>query len=513
MSDISTNNKSIAKNTLILYLRMFFLMLISLFTSRLVLQTLGVVNYGIYNAVGGIVSMFALLSGSLTNSVMRYLTIELGRNDSEKLKKVFSTSINVMLILGGVILILGETIGLWFLNAKMNIPEGRMIAANWVYQCSLATFVINLLSIPYNASIISHERMGVFAYISILEAVLKILLVCLLFFIDCDKLILYAILMLMVASTIRLVYGLYCKRKFPECIYKKVHDRALIKGMTSFAGWNFFGQGANVICGQGINIMMNIFFGVTVNAARGVAMQVKGTVYSFITNFTVALNPQITKSYASGDFDYMHSLIYRGAKLSYFLMLFLILPLCYEAESILQLWLGIVPDYAVLFVRLTLIESIINVVNETIVKGLHATGNIKKYMLIVGIVEFSIFPLTFIAFKIGLPVEVAYAISISIYIILMFLRVVLIKNQIGMTFREYAKEVYYRIFMVTLLAIIAPTGLCYMLSPSIMRLVVLLIVATVCTALAVFYGGLTTAERNKIVSIVEKKIIKKHTKE
>lgn len=512
MSDNSSNNKRIAKNTLILYLRMFFLMLISLYTSRLVLQILGVDDFGIYNAVGGVVSMFALLSGSLTNSVMRYLTIELGRNNQEELEKVFSTSINVMLILGGVLLLIGETIGLWFLNEKMNIPEGRMIAANWVYQCSVATFIINLLSIPYNASIISHEKMGVFAYISILEAVLKILLVCLLFFIKVDKLILYSVLMLFVAGIIRLIYGVYCKRKFSECTYRSVYDRSLIKGMTSFAGWNFFGQGANVICGQGINILMNIFYGVTVNAARGIAQQVKGTVYSFITNFTVALNPQITKSYAAGDLNYMHSLIYRGAKLSFFLMLFLIIPLCYEAESILGLWLGIVPDYAVLFVRLTLIEATINVVNETIVKGLHATGNIKKYMLIVGFVEFSIFPLTYLAFKIGLPVEVSYAISISIYCILMFLRVYLIKDEINMTYREYTKEVFLRISMVTVASLVAPTSIYIVMEPSISRLVILLLVSIICTGLSVLFLGLTSNERRRILSVVFNYIKQKRIK-
>lgn len=510
MSDNSSNNKRIAKNTLILYLRMFFLMLISLYTSRLVLQILGVDDFGIYNAVGGIVSMFALLSGSLTNSVMRYLTIELGRDNSKQLEEVFSTSINVMLFLSGILILLGETLGLWFLNAKMNIPDGRMLAANWVYQCSLATFVINLLSIPYNASIISHEKMGVFAYISIFEALLKILLVFLLFYINFDKLVLYAILMLFVAGTIRLIYGIYCKRRFPECTYRKVHDRDLIKGMTSFAGWNFFGHGANVICGQGVNILMNIFFGVTVNAARGIAQQVKGTVYSFVTNFTVALNPQITKSFAIGDFVYMHSLIYRGAKLSYFLMLFLIIPLCYEAELILTLWLGVVPDYAVLFVRLTLIESIINVVNETIVKGLHATGNIKRYMLIVGFVEFSIFPLTFIAFKLGLTVEVAYAISITIYLILMFFRVYLIKNEIGMTYREYNSEVFLRILCVTLVSLVAPTTIYITMHPSISRLVILLFVSTISTGFSVFFLGLTFNERKKIVGVVVNRVKSNH---
>lgn len=316
------NNKRIAKNTLFLYLRMFLMMAISLFTSRIILSTLGVSDYGIYNVVGGVVAMFGLLSGSITNSITRFLTFELGKKDYFQLQKVFSTSLNVMMVLSFVIVVIGEVVGIWFLNYKMNIPEGRMDAANWAFQCSLMTFVMNLISIPYNSTIVAHEKMSAFAYISIFEVIMKLLIVYSLYVSPFDKLKSYVVLLLVLSFVIRLIYGFYCKRHFEEATYHFINDKVLLKKMTSFAGWNFFGQGAYMMNNQGVNIVINLFFGVTVNAARGIATQVNNAVNQFVANFMMALNPQITKSYASGELDEMHKLVYRGSKFSYFLMLF-----------------------------------------------------------------------------------------------------------------------------------------------------------------------------------------------
>lgn len=502
MPNISSNNKRIAKNTLILYVRMFFIMAINLYSSRLILQTLGVEDYGVYSAVGGIVSMFTLISGALTNSVMRFITFELGKDDKEKLKRVFSTSINVMLILCGILLLIGEPLGIWFLNTQMNIPDGRMIAANWVLQCSILVFLVNILSIPYNATIIAHEHMGIFAYVSIAEAVLKLLIVFALYLFSYDRLITYALLMLMVACVIRLFYGIYCKRHFEECTYHLIYDKDLLKGMTSFAGWNFFGYGASIISGQGINLLMNLFFGVVVNAARGVAMQVRSAVVQFVSNFTVALNPQITKSYAAGDLAYMHSLIYRGAKLSYFLMLLFVIPLCFETEIVLTLWLGIVPDHAVSFVRLTLIIATINVVNDTMIRGLHANGSLKKCMIVFGFLEFSIFPLSYVAFKFGSTPETAYYISTAVYLILMFVRVFMIKSYIQMPVKDYFYQVFVKIILVTISSLILPLILSLLMDASILRFLLICLVSFLGTSLFIFILGLTTAERTKISSVV-----------
>lgn len=506
MSTIASNNKRIAKNTIILYFRMFLMLALNLFTSRIILKTLGVVDYGIYSAVGGIVSMFTLISGALTNSVTRFLTYELGKGDSEKLIKVFSTSINVMFILCIVILVVGEPAGVWFLNNKMVIPEERLVAANWVLQCAILTFLVSLISIPYNASIIAHEKMSAFAYISIFDAILKIIVVYLLYLTTYDRLIVYAVFLLLVSCLIRLTYGFYCRVHFQECKYRWIKDKKLLRSMTSFAGWNFFGYGAKVVNDQGVNLLMNLFFGVGVNAARGIAVQVKSAITHFVTNFTMALNPQITKSYAIGDLSYMHSLIFRGAKFSFFLMLLFVIPICFETELILKLWLSVVPDHAVAFVRLTLIAATINVISDSIIKGLHATGNIKRYMIIVGFVEILNFPLTYIAFLFGAPVEVSYYIFIIVYLSLVFIRVLLIKGLISLHFGDYFKQVFLKCVWVTIPSLAIPLFVSEVMEDSILRLFVIIMTCMISTVSFIYLWGLTKAERNKIKGYVFKVI-------
>ena len=346
-----SNNKRIAKNTIILYFRMIITMTVSLYTSRIVLKALGVEDYGIYNVVGGVISMFSILSGSLSAAISRFLTFEIGKRNFERVKIIFSTSINIQIILAFLIIILAEIIGVWFLNNKMVIPEGRLVAANWVLQCSIITFAINLISVPYNAIIVAYERMKAFAYVSIIEVILKLLIVYILLISRLDKLILYAILLLCISIIIRFIYGIYCKIHFKESNYSFVFDKELMRSMTGFAGWNFFGAGSHLLMTQGVNMLMNVFFGVAVNAARGIAVQVDGSVMSFVSNFTTALNPQITKSYASEEKGYMFSLMCAGAKYSFFLLLILSLPILFQTETILYIWLGQVPEYACNFIR------------------------------------------------------------------------------------------------------------------------------------------------------------------
>lgn len=506
MSQTSDNNKRIAKNTLFLYLRMFLMMAISLFTSRVVLSTLGVSDYGIYNVVGGVVAMFGLLSGSITNSITRFLTFELGKKDYSQLQKVFSTSLNVMFVLSFVIVVIGEIVGIWFLNYKMNIPEGRMEAANWAFQCSLMTFVMNLISIPYNSTIVAHEKMSAFAYISIFEVVMKLLIVYSLYVSPFDKLKSYVVLLLILSFVIRFIYGFYCKRHFKEATFHFVYDKALLKNMTSFAGWNFFGQGAYMMNNQGVNIVINLFFGVTVNAARGIATQVNNAVNQFVTNFMMALNPQITKSYAAGEFEEMHKLVYRGAKFSYFLMLFFLIPICLETEMILHLWLNVVPEYSVAFVRWTLVITTMGMLSNTLITALHATGKIKKYMIIVGLVEISNFPLTYLMFKIGFnPLSACY-VYFSIYLVLMFLRLYLIKDLIKMKARAYIQEVYLKVLLVTLVSLILPSFICLFQQDSILRFIEVGIVSCLSTLVTVYYLGLTASEREKLIGFVKSKI-------
>ena len=295
-TDNTSNNKRIAKNTLMLYMRTMLTMAITLFTSRVILQVLGVDDYGIYNVVGGFVAMFGIVSGALTSSISRFLTFELGKGDTSRLNKIFCTSLNIQICISLLIVLLGELIGLWFLNYKMNIPPERLLAANWVLHCSLIAFAINLISIPFNAAIIANERMSTFAYVSILEVSCKLIIVYMLYLSPIDKLISYAILMVCVSLVVQSVYAIYCKRYFPECTYHRYFDKSLIKQMTGFAGWTFFTNGAMLFNTQGINILINIFFGVSVNAARGIATQVEAAVMRFVNDFTTAINPQITKN-------------------------------------------------------------------------------------------------------------------------------------------------------------------------------------------------------------------------
>lgn len=315
MTDTSANNKRIAKNTLLLYFRMLFMMAVSLYTSRVVLNALGVEDFGIYNVVGGVVAMFSMLSGSLSAAITRFITYELGKGNQENLKKIFSSSVTIQIGLAILIIVVAEAIGVWFLNMKMNIPDVRITAANWVFQFSILTFAVNLISVPYNASIIAHERMSAFAYISILEAIGKLAIVFLIVISPMDKLIFYAILMCAVALIVRLAYGVYCKRHFEECTYHFIFDRDLLKHMFGFAGWNFIGATSAVLRDQGGNVVINLFCGPAANAARGIAFQVNNAISGFVTNFMTALNPQITKSYAAGDRKYMMTLIFQGARL------------------------------------------------------------------------------------------------------------------------------------------------------------------------------------------------------
>lgn len=501
------NNKRIARNTLILYFRMFLMMLIGLFTSRVILQSLGVADYGIYNAVGGFVAMFSLLSGTLTNSINRFLTFELGRGDSEKLKRVFSTSLNVMFLLSTIVVVLGAIVGGWLLNSKMNIPEGRDEAAIVVLACSILTFVLTLISVPYNAAIIAHERMSAFAYISLVEAAAKLAIAFTLYKIPFDKLKVYAILLFTLSFLVRMLYGVYCKRHFRECTYRFVHDNKLLKEMTSFAGWNFIAGGAAVVNNHGVTLLLNMFFGVTVNAARGIAVQVNGCVHSFVTNFMMAVNPQITKSFAQGDYDYMHSLICRGAKFSYFLMLFFMIPISLEAHQLLHLWLGIVPEYAVDFVRLTLAMTTLNTLSSSLITGLHATGNIKRYMIIVGSVEILDFPLTYIAFRLGASPQTAYYIYLSVYFVLMLLRLYLIKDLIHMKAATYVKCVYLKVLMVTVFAFIAPIAVNFVMPESLLRFLVVCATSFVSASLSIYFVGLDRWERAIVVKLVNEKIL------
>lgn len=497
-----SSGKRIAKNTMLLYLRMFLMTLIGLYTSRIILQELGVSDYGVYNAVAGVVSMFAIISSSLSTAVSRYLTFELGRGDKNRLQAIFSTSLNVQFLIAFVVVTLGGIIGWWFLNNKMSIPNGRMGSANWVLVCSIFTFAIGLISVPYNASIISHEKMGVFAYMSIFEAILKLAIAFTLDISPYDKLKTYAVLLLCVAVIVRYIYIVYCKRHFSECRYRFIYDVSLIKEMTKFAGWNFFGNGAWVLNTQGINVLINIFFGVALNAARGIAIQVEGLVIQFVNNFMTALNPQITKSYASGDLINMHQLVCRGAKFSFYLMMLFAIPCCLETKRILSLWLSFVPDYAIIFIRLTFLASMCTVLGNTLVTAQLATGNIKRYQIIITLCGAWVFPLTWLAFKLGGDPTWAYIIFCIVYFILIFVRIYLVKDLIKLPWMVYFKEVILKCLFVSVLAMMPPLMIYLFMPTTLLRLVLAIFVSIISSGIAIYSVGINQDERAGINTMI-----------
>ena len=496
----SENTTRIAKNTIVLYIRMLFLMVVGLFTSRVILNALGVENYGIYNAVGGIVVMFSLISSSMSSAISRYLTYELGAGNLGRLRVVYSSAIIIQILLALIIVIIAEPLGLWFLNQKMNIPPERMYAANWVFQFSVLTFVLGLINLPFSATIISHERMSFFAYISIFEGVSKLTVAYLVNISPIDKLIFYSFLMLMISVIMRVVYGWYCTRSFEECKFKLTIDVGLLKEMFSFAGWNFFGNGAYLINTQGVNLLSNVFFGVTVNATRGIAAQIDSVIGQFVGNFTTAINPQITKSYASGDVEYMHKLICRGARFSYFLMLILAVPIIVETDMILTLWLKTYPPDTAVFARFAIASSLTTVIGNTLVTGMMASGNIKRYQLVITSVGVLVFPMTWIAFKFGAPAYYAYLIYFVIYFILIFLRMYLVKDLIKMPPRLYFSNVVLRCLIVTLLSFVPAVAITSLIPQSVWRVVITMIISTMFTGWFIMRLGLEKSEKMFIIS-------------
>ena len=491
------NNKRIAKNTLLLYVRMLFTMAVSLFTSRVILNTLGVEDYGINNVVGGIVTMFSVLSGSLSASISRFITFELGKGNLQRLKTVFSTGVNIQLGMSILVVVVAEAVGIWFLNTKMNIPAERMGAANWVFQCAILTFVLNLLSVPYNAAIIAHEKMSAFAYISVVEVSLKLVIVYMLTISPFDRLKTYAVLFLCVGAFIRFIYGYYCKRHFEECTYHFILDKPTLKEMTGFAGWNFLGNGAYMLNTQGVNILMNLYFGVAVNAARGVATQVDAALKQFVTNFTTAVNPQITKSYAQGDLDYMHKLVCRSSKFSAFLMTFFAVPIILETDTILTIWLKNPPAYAAIFLKWIIISTFMDtVLANSLVTSMFATGKIKRYQIIVTTVGCLVFPLSWIAFKLGFEPQVGYVLYFIIYSILLFVRLYLLKDMVKLPAMMYIREVLYKLIPVMAICFVIPGVLIMTMEAGWIRLILVCILSVFVTAITEYTLGLSRNERN-----------------
>ena len=507
---ISKVSRRIATNTLLLYGRMIFLLLISLYTSRVVLNALGQSDFGIYNVVGGIVAMMAIISGALTNAVSRFLTFELGKTQGQQFNKVFSTAVLVQVMLILLLAIVAEPICIWYVNSPLDLPPDRMVAANWVLQCAVLTFFVNLLSVPYSGAIIAHERMGAFAYISVFEGIINLLIAVCISHTGLDKLILYAVLMVLVKVIIRLVNGIYCRRHFPETKFRFVWDTSLLKRIFKFTGWLALGNGMSVINTNGINLLINKFFGVTLNAATGLAAKVESSVSGFVNNFITAINPQITKSYAAGNIGYMHDLMCKGAKFSYLIIYFFALPIILEAPSILDIWLkGNVPDYTVALVRITLLSAMFKSLGNTVLTGINATGKVRNYQIAVSTVAFFAFPLSWLAFRMGAEPYVAFLILMGVDFTQIFVRLIVTRKDTGLTIRKFFNDVIWRILKVSIAAAIVPLVIWNIQEPSIWRTMEVCLVSFICVIAASYMFAATDGEKafitNKISNILHKR--------
>ena len=492
----SERSRRIAKNTAMLYVRMIFTMFVSLYTSRIVLSTLGISDYGVYNVVGGVVSMFSFLNAAMANGTQRFLSYELGKGDTCQLKKVFSITLSIHMLIGLVILILAETVGLWFLNAKLNIPPDRMVAANWVYQFSILSFLVSVIQVPYNASIIAHERMNVYAYVSIIEVLLKLLIVFILTQIDYDKLSLYGLLYFLVTIIVGLIYGLYCKINFLECSYNFVYDSSSFKKMLSYAGWNLYGNITCVIAAQGVNIILNIFFGPVINAARGIAYQISSSINGFANNFQMAANPQIIKSFAAGDNEYMMNLIFRSSKFSFYLLFFIALPVFIEADFILKIWLKVVPEYTSLFCRLIIISGLIDVFSGPLQTAANATGKIKLYQFSEGTIILFVMPVSYILYKMGCAPEATFYLSIIVSACLQVVRLYILKNLIHLNMKFFVLNIFLRSLFIGILSALIPLLIRSFFSNEVVRFFVVCITCVVSSSTMIYLLGLNINEKD-----------------
>lgn len=507
-SQTTDNNKRIAKNTLLLYFRMLLMMFVTLFTSREVLDKLGVTDYGIYNVVGGVVAMLGFLNSSMSNAVQRYLSFEIGKNNEAGVNRIFNVSLFAHAGIAVFVFIVMEIVGVWYLNTHMNIPAERMDAANWVLQCSIFTTLFTIVQVPYNAIIISKEQMGIYAYISILEVVLKLLVVYMLAIGNFDKLKLYSVLIMVVTIGIVMIYRFYCTRKYKEAKFKLIKDWNLLKQIVGFASWNMLGELAWVFTGQGVNIILNSFFGPVVNAARGLAEQVNGAVNRFVANFQTAVNPQLIKNYASDQLGEMKTLLFRSTRFSYYLLLALSLPIILKMDFILHLWLKEVPDCTVGFCQLVLVSSLVSTLSNLLAQVARAYGKIRNYQIIVSIFLFLNFPLSYIVLKFGCSPLSSMFVNIGVNTMLLFVRLRLTNRMIQMTYGSFIRNVLFPVIIVTAVALVIPLIIYFMLDNSIISFIIVCLVSFVSVGVSTYALGMNANERLYILAAISKIITK-----
>ncbi len=487
-------------NTFVLYVRMLLLMAIGFFSSRLVLQALGVEDFGIYNVVGGFVAMFAVLSQSLSSAASRFLTFELGRGDERRLACVFSSTFVIHFFLAFIILVASESVGVWFVNNVMVIQAERLSAANWVFQFSLLMFCANLITVPHSAAVIAHERMTAFAYISVFEGVGKLAVCFIIMRSSADRLVLYVLLMLAVQLFSRMMFYAYSRYHFSECRSHLTYDRGLLKEIACFAGWNMIGTSATILRNQGGNVLLNLFFGPAVNAARALANQVLQAVNSFVENFIMALRPQITKSYAIGDREYLMTLLFQGCRLSFYMLLLICMPIMLSTDYLLHLWLTVVPEHTVVFVQITLLFTMIESLSSPLITAQLATGNMRNYQLTVGGIQLLNVPLSYVALKMGAPAETILIVAVVLSLCCLCVRLYILSGSIGLNVKNFFCKVVVNIVAVSISAAVLPLLLCGMVDGSLLMFVLFMFVCMACTLLSALFVGCSKAERQFVVN-------------
>jgi O-antigen/teichoic acid export membrane protein len=505
----SPDNIRIVKNTGILYVRMLILMFLGFYTSRVVLNSLGVVDYGVYNVVGGIVAVFSILTTAMSGTTQRYITIALGENNINKLKETFSVGLSIHLIISLILFICIEILGLYFLYNYAVIPKDRLTAAFWVFQISTITAILTIINVPFNGTIIAHEKMSAFAFFSIIDVVTKLLICFILPYTSLDKLIVYACL-LFISSIINFIsMQIYCIKKFIEAKYKLSWNKGMFKSMFGMTSWSLIDKVAYIGFAQGVTLVTNIFFGPAVNAASGIASQGSNVISQFTQNFQVAVNPQITKSYANGDLENMHKLIIRSAKFSCFLLLYLIIPIFFEAEILLKLWLGNVPDHAVLYLKLSLITSLINAIINPLQTSNMACGRVRNYLLARNLILLLILPVTYFTYKFGGIPESSVIVNISMFTIAMIVGAKILQSQIQLKFSLFLHEIVLNITIITILSCIIPFLIHIYLDNDIARLIITTLSSIVSTSLLIYIVGLNNKERQFISERIKNHLKKK----
>lgn len=492
-----------------LYFRQILIMLVSLYTVRVMLEVLGAEDYGIYTVVAGIVTMFSFLSGAMATASQRYFSYELGRCDQEQLRKTFSLSLTIYVLLAAIAVLLAETVGLWFVHTKLIIPPERIASSRWIYQASVVSFVFTILTTPFMAVIIAHEDMNIYAYVSILEVLLRLGIIFLLPLFAVDKLILYGLLMATVIFISTTIYRIICLKKYAECRSRLYWDTPLFIELMSYTGWNMFGASVGIFKFQAVNIILNQFFTPIVITARGIASQVNSAVNSFAQNFSTAVRPQIIKSFAAGDIDGMTKLVYRSCKGTFFLMYMFTLPLCLETPYILKLWLRSPPEYAVLFTQLALIDALIDSLSYPLMTAAQATGKIKLYQGIVGGVLLLNLPFSFIALEMGLQASSVFIVAITLTAVAFLVRLVILSKLMQFPVNVFLTRVAAPLIISAVLALSFPLYLHYKLQEGFLRLVVIVCLSVICSGIAGYFIALSKIEKQWVMGMMYAKSGKK----